>query len=1065
VTKLRKVLLYIVIMILAVSLHSRQWNKTQYFIDCGLNYVHKSIKITNRDSILPGNELPVKFDIFELPGDCFRIKAAYLWWTVSYRNPVDSLPVVTITNPEDSILSVKARLIGSDIGKCWLDFNEKGTRAYKADISNAIAGNGSYKIDISQPEEEIDGLTLLIIYSDLKADYQGNMFLSDGLITMQRKDTNVVLNEISVCDTAIAGTTQAFIVLSDLQANKTDTNSKVVLDNVSHTFKRRFWNSEIFDIDKAIPGKDKLDFKIETEDDCYSIVMNGIYFRTGEKCKICPERVKVSIKANKLEVCEGTVVTLSASGASKYEWSDRYSEFSNDSIIYVLPPAGGMLYTVNATTEDGCHEGTDKIFIAVNEKPRAYAGEDVVFCKGDYVKIGMPQQKDFQYLWRPSTGLNNPSIPNPLASPDSTTTYILTASSKYGCFNFDTVVVTVSPELKIEHTDTIFSCPGKPVSLDTKPSEGTKPYKFNWQPAKLFNDPAEPVQDISLFNSQRFFVTVTDSKGCSVIDTIDVVINSDIKASAGTDKLICQGGSTIIGESITGGKPPYQVLWKPDDGLSSTSILQPLALPATTTNYYLSIIDSEGCYAFDTVRVFVNDSIITTYTDTIYACSGSKEIITGSVAGGKKPYKYSWNPAEGLSSSDVANPEVTVDKSIKYYLTVTDSANCPVVDSILIEAREKSVFELGSDVVMCQNSEIKIGSDVSKGLPPYNIRWYPSDGLDRTDTSFVIASPISTTMYFLEVTDSFGCKSLDSITVEVLATPNPVISANGNTEICLCDSILLSCIGNYNSYYWPDGSRTQSIYSKLPGKYFVNVIDSNGCSGISNVIEVKTYTPQVNLIVPDTLNVETGDEFNLPLSISFDDNLINCGRYNYTGKLSFNKTVLLPTGDTPIGITDDKNRIIPFNGTIDINNKIQREFHFISALGNSSNTDISIIDFSIVGCDFEIKHAKTKLNITDICTTGNAPRLLVNENKPLMVSFHPIPATQILNLDIVAVSDGTLDIEVRNMIGITAIERSYSVKAGKSDISLDLSGLEPGLYFICTRKSFDDSCRKLLIIK
>ncbi len=48
------------------------------------------------------------------------------------------------------------------------------------------------------------------------------------------------------------------------------------------------------------------------------------------------------------------------------------------------------------------------------------------------------------YSWTPSTGLDNPGAPNPMASPSANTTYILQATDAHGCIARDTVAVKVT---------------------------------------------------------------------------------------------------------------------------------------------------------------------------------------------------------------------------------------------------------------------------------------------------------------------------------------------------------------------------------------------------------------------------------------------------------------------------------------------------------------------------------------------------------------------------------------------------------------------------------------------
>ena len=47
------------------------------------------------------------------------------------------------------------------------------------------------------------------------------------------------------------------------------------------------------------------------------------------------------------------------------------------------------------------------------------------------------------YEWSPTTGLSNPGIANPMASPDETTNYIVTFTDINSCVNIDSIMVTV----------------------------------------------------------------------------------------------------------------------------------------------------------------------------------------------------------------------------------------------------------------------------------------------------------------------------------------------------------------------------------------------------------------------------------------------------------------------------------------------------------------------------------------------------------------------------------------------------------------------------------------------
>jgi hypothetical protein len=63
--------------------------------------------------------------------------------------------------------------------------------------------------------------------------------------------------------------------------------------------------------------------------------------------------------------------------------------------------------------------------------------------------------------------------------------------------------------------------------------------------------------------------------------------------------------------------------------------------------------------------------------------------------GGMEPYTYAWSPSIGLSSADVANPELTADSSLTYILLITDQRGCTSTDTLSLFLIPNKVTETG----------------------------------------------------------------------------------------------------------------------------------------------------------------------------------------------------------------------------------------------------------------------------------------------------------------------------------------------------------------------------------
>ncbi|MEZ4930650.1 MAG: hypothetical protein R2788_00780 [Saprospiraceae bacterium] len=63
------------------------------------------------------------------------------------------------------------------------------------------------------------------------------------------------------------------------------------------------------------------------------------------------------------------------------------------------------------------------------------------------------------YSWEPTTGLSCADCPDPLAAPDETTTYVLTAWDSYGCEVYDTITIVVNEVLEAIGGQFVFQFP------------------------------------------------------------------------------------------------------------------------------------------------------------------------------------------------------------------------------------------------------------------------------------------------------------------------------------------------------------------------------------------------------------------------------------------------------------------------------------------------------------------------------------------------------------------------------------------------------------------------------
>ncbi len=83
--------------------------------------------------------------------------------------------------------------------------------------------------------------------------------------------------------------------------------------------------------------------------------------------------------------------------------------------------------------------------VTFHDLPLVNAGKDTTMCKGGSIQL--QAQGTGSVTWVPATLVSNPNIINPIATPDTTTTFTVNLTDQYGCKNSDNIVIGVRERL------------------------------------------------------------------------------------------------------------------------------------------------------------------------------------------------------------------------------------------------------------------------------------------------------------------------------------------------------------------------------------------------------------------------------------------------------------------------------------------------------------------------------------------------------------------------------------------------------------------------------------------
>lgn len=450
-------------------------------------------------------------------------------------------------------------------------------------------------------------------------------------------------------------------------------------------------------------------------------------------------------------------------------------------------------------------------------------------CQGEWVQAGIAPSTDttVSYQWIPTTGLSAPNIPNPWASPQSTTDYLCLVS-RPGCTDTLLQRIEVTPIAAQAGNDTIVCSHLFLLSG----SSGIYGSSFHWASSASFQDTlnanlADSTAWINLlqYGSNTFYLKVTANQ-CTAIDSIHVNYAGSV-VEAGIDQRICQGDTVQLQAQNLFPANQVSWVWEPATFIQGNNQQAAVvALPDTTTWFTVTGTTTWGCIATDSVKVEVSHinpgagSLNCTCHD---LCNGAAWV---NPSGGFPPYTITFSTGTGGTSIQQLCPGT-------YQALITDSLGCDTSVVFNITAPAPFQIEVTLTEPLCYgDSTGSINLDISGATPPYTISW--SNGATG---SLLAGIPAGT--YIASITDSQSC---DTTLVFQLGQPLP-FQVNPQLQAPLCNgqnngSIYLIISGATPPYFvmWSNGAQGLSLQNIPAGSYSATITDSVGCDTVVNVL-------------------------------------------------------------------------------------------------------------------------------------------------------------------------------------------------------------------------------------
>ncbi len=319
-----------------------------------------------------------------------------------------------------------------------------------------------------------------------------------------------------------------------------------------------------------------------------------------------------------------------------------------------------------------------------------------------------------------------------------------------------------------------------------------------------------------------------DSKGAGTGTDYSTIKYCQLTTDAGPDVSICINDDVQF--NATGGT---SFSWQAAASLSCTNCNNPLATPTGTTTYILSSTSGTGCVDYDTVQVIVNPlpgPVITPSGPTDFCAGGSVILYATGFS------SYVWTPS-GTADS------ILVNSSGTYTVTVTDSMGCQNSTSQVVNVFALPTIDAGTATPYCDGDSTQL---LASGGESYV--WTPNSDLNDNLVSNPYVSTSTSSWYYVVGTDANGCIGDDSVFVTV----NPLPAAPLVTYV-QATQLAVSGTPNGNQWYFNGnpipGETNQSYTITVPGQYWTNITDTNGCtSGNSDTIIFTVSTNDLSVL-------------------------------------------------------------------------------------------------------------------------------------------------------------------------------------------------------------------------
>ena len=252
----------------------------------------------------------------------------------------------------------------------------------------------------------------------------------------------------------------------------------------------------------------------------------------------CEDTLYTSIRTSSIQlqpdtdrvICPGEKLTLNVRATDTtqhltYSWIPTTGLSCADCKNPTTTIFADATYIVKVANTFGC-QVYDTIHVLLDTISVAISDNTIICKKTDVTLVSSTNGavEPLTYVWAPAAGLSCTACAVPTASPDTTTSYMLTVTDGNNCTVHDSVRVFLDT-LKIYPFHDTSICQGYPVKLSAYIIANVSPVNYSWSPPDGLSCTYCSDPDASPNSTTTYYVTVTDADQCSATDTVVLTID------------------------------------------------------------------------------------------------------------------------------------------------------------------------------------------------------------------------------------------------------------------------------------------------------------------------------------------------------------------------------------------------------------------------------------------------------------------------------------------------------------------------------------------------------------